>query len=437
MEAQPKIWITIPPKFNVSNYEVSFDGEIRNSLSKHLLKINEGKIGHHPRYQFLCNMENQKTISHQIRHLVAACFLPEAPSDKPMLVNIDGNVKNCCANNLEWATQNIVKHGQIENENWNVLDGLSNYEISTEGRIRHSNTKKLLKLTPSESGYIRIPLVDDNGEKKGHFVHRLVAQTFLPNPENKPQVDHINRKKSNNCVKNLRWATQIENQKNISEKKHVGRKRKVVQFDKDGTYLNTWESCADAVQSLDLPKEKSFNIWATCQKRQKTYAGFGWKFFEDWKKPKDGEEWKEISFAPKYLVSNFGRIKTPTGRISLGTDSGEGYKRFHIGGKTYRVHRLVMEAFSPHECSNELVVNHMNEVRNDNNTKNLEWTTFSDNSIQSTGASVMQYKDETLIATYVSMKEASEKTGAWISSISQCCNGKQKTAGGFQWKKSN
>lgn len=66
---------------------------------------------------------------------------------------------------------------------------------------------------------------------RNYRVHRLIAETFLPNPENKPEVDHINRNPSDNRVENLRWATRTENQRNT---------KKCDRVEKDG-HLHTWE----------------------------------------------------------------------------------------------------------------------------------------------------------------------------------------------------
>ena len=61
-------------------------------------------------------------------------------------------------------------------------------------------------------GYMKVRI-----DKKRYYVHRLVAETFLPNPEGKPQVDHRDRNRSNNCVDNLRWATRSENRRNTTD----------------------------------------------------------------------------------------------------------------------------------------------------------------------------------------------------------------------------
>lgn len=94
---------------------------------------------------------------------------------------------------------------------WKLIEGFDGiYSVSNYGEVRNNRTGKLMKPRKNEKGYLRIGLTT-NGKQKCMRVHRLVAQAFIPNPENKPEVNHIDFNKENNCVNNLEWVTCKEN----------------------------------------------------------------------------------------------------------------------------------------------------------------------------------------------------------------------------------
>lgn len=90
------------------------------------------------------------------------------------------------------------------------------YEVDRQGNVYSvvttaSRRKGLIKQQDNGIGYQRVNLFDVNGKARKHYVHRIVAQAFIPNPENKPNINHIDCNPKNNSVENLEWCTQSEN----------------------------------------------------------------------------------------------------------------------------------------------------------------------------------------------------------------------------------
>jgi hypothetical protein len=98
------------------------------------------------------------------------------------------------------------------------VTGYCNYLIYQDGKVYSKNRKRYLKPGTDTCGYLQVNLCKD-GKPKTHQIHRLVAEHYIPNPENKPQVDHINRIRNDNRVENLSWATPSENGQNTGIRK--------------------------------------------------------------------------------------------------------------------------------------------------------------------------------------------------------------------------
>ena len=96
------------------------------------------------------------------------------------------------------------------------IDGFSNYLIYENGDVYSKKHKKIMK-PHLNKGYSCLCIKNDNNERKNMKIHRLLALAYIPNPNNKPYVDHIDQNKTNNNLSNLRWATCSENQQNVKQ----------------------------------------------------------------------------------------------------------------------------------------------------------------------------------------------------------------------------
>ena len=105
----------------------------------------------------------------------------------------------------------IVKTIYGKYEFWKTVKDYEDYSVSSFGRVYSNKTDKILKPGKNTDGYYHVKL-SKNGKVKNHKINRLVAIAFLPNHDNKPIVDHIDREQiTNNNITNLRWSTNSEN----------------------------------------------------------------------------------------------------------------------------------------------------------------------------------------------------------------------------------
>lgn len=111
-------------------------------------------------------------------------------------------------------TLNLIK------EEWRDIEGYDNrYKVSNKGRVssNYSGSYKLLKAYDKREGYTMVNLYV-NANSKAVYVHRLVGETFIPNPKNKPQINHKNGIKDDNRLENLEWVTRSQNMKHAWDK---------------------------------------------------------------------------------------------------------------------------------------------------------------------------------------------------------------------------
>ena len=170
------------------------------------------------------------------------------------------------------------------------------YQVSSLGRIKSlerkvwidnkkcyrtlsEKIKSLQKYTPKDgsTSYYKIILCKE-GKINTFWVHRLVAQAFIDNPDNLSQVNHIDENGLNNCINNLEWCTHKYNNQYGTKNQRCAEKleKPVDQFDKNGNYIRSFKSLDDAAKFLN--KTNSSNICKVCKGERKTAYGYIWKY---------------------------------------------------------------------------------------------------------------------------------------------------------------
>ncbi len=172
-------------------------------------------------------------------------------------------------------------------EIWKEINGYENlYEISNTGKVKSLRYNKILSGGYSGFGYLLVHLVKDS-KKKQKYIHKLVAEAFIPNEDNKPQVNHIDGNKTNNNVDNLEWVSFSENNKHAyktglkksSKGKNNDYSRSLMtpinQYDLDGNFIKRWNSQREITNELNIPQQ---NISLCVRgKRNKTH-NYIWKY---------------------------------------------------------------------------------------------------------------------------------------------------------------
>ena len=166
-------------------------------------------------------------------------------------------------------------------EIWKDIEGYEGlYQISNKGRVKSLKCGKERILRPEidRDGYYKIMLYNDSA-RKTFRLHRLVAQAFIPNLYNKPQVNHLDENKLNNYVENLEWATAKENNNHGTRNKRVGdsHSKPILQYSKSGDFIREWKSASEVKRVLGI--DNSY-ILHCCRGMYKSAYGFVWRYKE-------------------------------------------------------------------------------------------------------------------------------------------------------------
>ena len=269
-----------------------------------------------------------------------------------------------------------------------ILDGEETcYSVNEQGQVRNDTTGNFLKGSILHS--YRYIALRWKGKQKNKSVHRLVAETFLPNPDNLPYVHHKDGNRLNNCVDNLAWVTEQEN-------------------------------------------------------RQEAFHPTGYKKYSEDNKDKKEEEWRTFRDSV-YQVSNLGRVRnTKTNKILKGDGGDCGYKRVDIqlpGEKRrkFLVHQMVYECFVSLKYD---VINHIDGNKMNNRVENLESVTHQENMQKAANETnawnfrkVAQYDSEgNYIQTFVNASAAARAVNILPSSMRNAIRLREGRTQGFVFR---
>lgn len=170
-------------------------------------------------------------------------------------------------------------------ELWKDIEGYEGfYKISNYGNVYGIKHKKLLKPSQSDKGkgwYYQVSLYKPKQKPKTVLIHRLVGQAFIDNPNNYATINHKDGNKENSHVDNLEWCTPSQNTQHMYDL--LGFKapisKQVKQIDKvTNKVIRVFDSCADAVKTLNKNYASKSNINACARGERKTAFGYKWEF---------------------------------------------------------------------------------------------------------------------------------------------------------------
>ena len=184
---------------------------------------------------------------------------------------------------------NVIEH-TLKQEEWKPIPGYEGlYEVSNYGRVKSyqldSNGKILSPGNTGKdgSGYCFVNLYKDGKAKKHCTIHRLVAEAFIPNPSNFPQVNHMDECKENNYFGNLEWCTHKYNLSYGTRTRRIAENnsKPVVQLDKKGNFISEFESLTEASKITGIA---STSICRCCNHKPGHYSagGFVWIYKDEY-----------------------------------------------------------------------------------------------------------------------------------------------------------
>ena len=339
----------------------------------------------------------------------------------------------------------------------NIVNGKKGYQISNKGRVKRINSKRISEGFKSDGGYLRIGISD-----RIYSLHRLVAEVFIPNPDNKEQVNHIDGDKLNANAINLEWCTNKENSQHAHDTGLHPNTVRIVQYDLQANKINEFKSCQDASTQLGICRT---DINKCCLGKTKTAGGFIFKRFDF---NNENIELVEKRIIQYDLQGNQIKVFNSQGHASKELDIFDSQISACCLGKAKTAGGFIFKNFDSNIQNIKPIENNIIQCDLQGNKIN-EFKSCQDASTQlkigrtdinkcclkkakTAGGfifkySIEEYNSDRIIIQYdlqgnkmnefKSCKDASRQLMVGTTGINKCCNGNQKTAGGFIFKFKN
>lgn len=360
-------------------------------------------------------------------------------NDKRYIIKENGEIEICkeCDNIVSknskcYFHNNLKKFIKINN---------SNIYISKKSEIYNKYGKEMNKRI--QNGYYAFHI-----NNKIVYLHRILAQLFIKNPNNYKIVNHKDGNKLNYNLKNLEWCTHSQNTKHAYDNNLMTKTfRKIIQTDMNKNIINTFNSIKEAVEKTNC--SESF-ISCCCRKKytnshkHKCWFYYYYEFHNEIKNIIK-KEYKIIQGFNKYEISKCGEIRNIKTKKILSANMSSDYHSILLSDNykkrhTFRVHRLVAKTFLENQNNYE-IVNHKDGNKLNNNVDNLEWCTHSQNTKHAIKNGLIKTKkvkqldkDKNILNIFNSVKDAGENVKVHPSNISKVCNNKTKTSKGYYWE---
>ena len=266
-------------------------------------------------------------------------------------------------------------------EEWKDIQGYEGlYQVSNKGQVKSTRNNIILKPMISDKGYYHVDLYNKDN-RKSCKVHRLVAQAFIPNPNNYPVINHKDENTINNQVSNLEWCTAQYNHdygtRNERAIKHMAEAISIpiVQLSLNYELIKYWKSAS----SVNIQEIEHQHIAECCSGKIRTYKNYRWLYKKDydlWIKSKGNQEiWQPLKGFDNYLISNFDNIKTIDGKVISSYSKQNSYQLLvklvnNDHEHSYNIDELVALTFIPNADTFK-GIEHINGRSFDNRVINL------------------------------------------------------------------